>query len=120
MTSIGSNTFDGVHFGIQTNSMEGIPDFPTELQYAKRPKPYSDGAVDFQYSGVLELGQISYTVVVSADDWAAFVAKVGGTTKAYNISGRSGRTARLVKLDNKRQFVNTSIPCWTATATWEG
>jgi len=118
MASIGGNTFDGIAFGVETNGGEGIPDFDTELAFAKRQPPYSSGVVNTQTSGRILLNTLSYAIVVSEDDWANFLAKVGNVARPYLIAGRASRTARLVKVAGKRQLHNAGV--WRATATWEG
>lgn len=120
MASIGSNTFGGVSFGIVTGAMEGIEDFPRELQYAKRPVPYGGGTVNFQYSGVLELGQLGHSVVVSGDDWGSFLAKIGGVTYSLVRTGMATRNARLVKVSGARYHPEWPTPGWAAQATFEG
>lgn len=121
MAHIGTNTFKGITFGIETTGNQGVPDFPDEYLYTKRDAPYADLTV-LQYSGKRQIGALDLTVIVHEDDWAAFKGAGGfasGTFVWGSTIGRTSRTGvRLLNITNARQFPGDEF--WRATAKFEG
>lgn len=123
MAHIGGNTFGGVTFGIETSGSAGVPDFPIQTIYAKKDIPYAGGAgrTNLQRAGKRQIAPLQLTIIVHADDYAGFAAKVnaGAQTLVWATTlARASRSAYLMIVDDPRQFPGADF--WRLRATFEG